>query len=75
MHSTISLEYDNNQSISLFPGDFFNYESLINEEAKESSVNILEPSSIFKITHNELENIPVVLWKLIETYNKNKLKL
>lgn len=58
---------------SLKAGDFFNYESVINESVPDSRIKISEPSSIFEINHQALQEIPIILWKLLESYNKVQL--
>jgi len=55
-------------------GDFLNFEKLIKEEHKVFNIRVLEPSSIFELSHESLRDIPIVLWKLVETYKKEILK-
>ncbi len=69
----LEIQYDNGQSHVLRENKFFNYESLINEKNRIRSIRILTPTSIFLIPHDILANIPIVLWKLLETYNKQQI--
>jgi len=70
----VEITYKGEPHKTLSPGDFFNYEKLINEKHKIFSVRILEPSSVFELTHESLQKVPIVLWKLLETYQKDLLK-
>ncbi|MFK5891934.1 MAG: cyclic nucleotide-binding domain-containing protein [Pseudomonadota bacterium] len=54
-------------------GDFFYFEALIKEQQPIFKARTLEPSSIYEISHQILKDIPIILWKLLETYNKQKL--
>jgi len=57
------------------PGEFLNFEKLIKEEHKINNIKVLEPSSVFELTHDSLKNVPIVLWKLVETFKKELLKI
>jgi len=69
----LEITYQGRPPLELSPGEFFNYENIINEAVPEIRVRILEPSSLFEISHASLKDIPIVLWKLVESYNKARL--
>ncbi len=69
-----SLEVSCNSKLSILKkDDFFYFENLIKEEQPRITVRTIEPCSIFEIDHKILKDIPIILWKLVETYNKQNL--
>lgn len=70
----MEISYQSKPSKKLGPGDFFNFEKLIKEEHNIDNIKVLEPSSIFEVTHDSLQNVPIILWKLVETFKKDQLK-
>jgi hemerythrin len=58
---------------TLNAGDFFYFETLIKQHQPTIKALTIESSSIYEISHQALIDIPIILWKLVEIYNKQKL--
>ncbi len=52
------------------PMDFFGAESIVSEEHRQLQVKTIEPSSVYEIPRSVFQDIPIVLWKLLETFGK-----
>lgn len=67
---TIELKLDNHVIDTLTDGGFWG-ESLILYQTKSIfDVNVIESSNVFYIDAEVIRKIPVILWKLLETYQK-----
>ncbi|MFK5984856.1 MAG: cyclic nucleotide-binding domain-containing protein [Pseudomonadota bacterium] len=66
---------DSSKKSILKKDDFFYFEALIKEKQLAITARTLEPCSIFEVKHQILKDIPIILWKLVETFNKLHLFL
>ncbi|MCP4273808.1 MAG: cyclic nucleotide-binding domain-containing protein [Gammaproteobacteria bacterium] len=55
---------------TIHPGDFCGEENILNDSPEPYEICATEDSDIYEIPGNILEDIPVVLWKLLETSEK-----
>lgn len=51
-------------------GDYFGEDSVLFGRNSEYSARALEDAHVYLIDQEQLRNIPIVRWKLLETYNK-----
>ncbi len=63
---------DNRTRETLRSGDFFGEESAFFNEKMEDRMVVAEPASVYEVPFAVLKEIPVVLWKLLETHEKRK---
>ena len=54
--------------------DQFHYEPLIREENPIIQIHPVEAGTIYEIEYQVLQHIPIVLWKLLEIYHKQKIE-
>ena len=54
----------------LFPGDYFGEDSLLSGLGSEYTARMLETARIYFIDKEDLKNIPIVRWKMLETRHK-----
>ncbi|MCF6290573.1 MAG: cyclic nucleotide-binding domain-containing protein [Desulfobacterales bacterium] len=57
---------------TLRSGDFFGEESAFFNEKTDDRMVVAEPASVYEVPFAVLKDIPVVLWKLLETYERRK---
>jgi len=57
---------------TISPGQFCREETILNEGVKTFEVNVTKPSKVFFIPGDILTDIPVVMWKLLETQEKRQ---
>ncbi len=61
----------NNSTVSfLNSGDYFGEDSLLSGRGSEYTARILESARIYFIDKEDLKNIPIVRWKMLETRHK-----
>jgi hemerythrin len=51
-------------------GDFFGCSEILFGAASEYEFNLIKPSSMYEIPVDLLRDIPVVMWKLLETFER-----
>lgn len=69
---TLSRTLDGVGCESLQAGDFFGEESAFFGAAQRSELVVVEPVSLYTIPADLLREIPVVLWKLLEVYQRRR---
>lgn len=57
---------------ALQSGDFIGEEQAKNTRSSNYNVKILSKSTFYKIPYTKISQIPIVLWKLVETHEKRK---
>ncbi len=66
----INLFYDSRIIETLVSGNFFGEEMILGDGEMSFDVRAAEPSEYYVIPARLLEEIPIVQWKLLETYQK-----
>ena len=54
----------------LGPGSFFGGEAALFKDPVVFAYRTLEPAGIYEVPIDTLRDVPIVLWKLFETYGK-----
>ncbi len=66
----INISADGKVINTIHPGDFCGEENILDESPVPYKLCVAEDSDIFEIPGDILENIPIVLWKLLESSEK-----
>jgi len=69
---TLTRVTDGEARESLHPGDFFGEEGAFALTSQEYTVVVGEPASLYAIPITLLQAIPVVMWKLLEAFQKRR---
>jgi hemerythrin len=68
----IEIFYDGNFIETQGSGGFFGEENNLFESQKAMSAITTEESTIFHVPNDQIKDIPIVMWKLLETFKRRK---
>lgn len=68
------MEHNIDRQIKLHSGDFFGEETIVFNSFCPLQIHATKNSQVYEIGGNALNPIPVVLWKLLETFEKRSKK-